>query len=450
VTKSPARPSPKKITRSPAVHTSKPTIKSKLGPTNAPVKISSAPVHASVPTRTPIKSLLPIKVPTTKTSRPAQHTKPSTRPASPLAPVRRTPAPARRATPTPTRSLVCDGISMRQRTADLLGIVSSVSGKTALDNPTTSQHAAFEWLVHFDASFVCPEKPSHVIQRYVAALLYYSTNGDSWDTCSALPTSPCQNTARFLSKASVCMWYHVSCINDKIASFTLDSNHLKGQLPAELKALTNLRVLDFGGNLLLSSRIPASFGQLHELIQLNLTDSNIQGGLPLGLFDATSLQVVDLSKSDITGTIPTEIMKLIHLDIFNIAKNKVVGAIPASLPRSLRFFIADSNGLTGPLPSSLAKNTNLRVLSVGSNALTGALPSFVGDSLLQLETINLFENHFKGTIPSSLGKLVNLKNLFLHFNNFTGTMPAAICALHLNQLTADCKKVQCTCCTLCF
>jgi Leucine-rich repeat (LRR) protein len=81
--------------------------------------------------------------------------------------------------------------------------------------------------------------------------------------------------------------------------------------------------------------------------------------------------------------------------------------------------------------------------------------------LKQLETMNMFSNHFTGTIPSILGNLTKLESLFLHFNDLTGTMPASLCALRagvngtLQQLSADCGprgKIACPtdCCTACF
>ena len=88
-----------------------------------------------------------------------------------------------------------------------------MSSPLALLNPETPQFNAFFWLIRMDEAQVCPEEPLHVIQRYVLALLYYSTSGDEWNECNAatsIDPAPCA-FVRWLDGANVCSWFGVSC-----------------------------------------------------------------------------------------------------------------------------------------------------------------------------------------------------------------------------------------------
>ena len=99
---------------------------------------------------------------------------------------------------------------------ELFEIVSGLSDFNLLEDATTHEYRAFRWLVDDDGMRVCPEDTLDVTQRYIMALLYYSTQGDMWDECSALssPTpGPCEGgqLARYLGNVDVCFWYGVSC-----------------------------------------------------------------------------------------------------------------------------------------------------------------------------------------------------------------------------------------------
>jgi hypothetical protein len=66
-----------------------------------------------------------------------------------------------------------------------------------LNDPTTPQHAAYQWLVNEDpANLDLDLLPIKTLeQRYIAALLYFSTIGSQWE-----------NTFNFLTDTDVCEW----------------------------------------------------------------------------------------------------------------------------------------------------------------------------------------------------------------------------------------------------
>ena len=97
----------------------------------------------------------------------------------------------------------------------LLTLVSDISAQSLVQNSGTNENRAFRWLVDDDEARVCPEDTIDVVQRYVLALLYFSTNGDDWNECNAASASDASGCAslseRYLSSANVCDWFGSEC-----------------------------------------------------------------------------------------------------------------------------------------------------------------------------------------------------------------------------------------------
>jgi hypothetical protein len=92
-------------------------------------------------------------------------------------------------------------------------------------------------------------------QRYALAVLYYSTNGDSWNSRTG-----------WMSNASECSWYQYndegteddnSCTETSRLSFLdLGENDLFGSIPTELELLSDLKYMSLSGEAL-SGTIPS-------------------------------------------------------------------------------------------------------------------------------------------------------------------------------------------------
>ena len=116
--------------------------------------------------------------------------------------------------PEPTILILCNGRTLQERNDELETIVLEISELTSF-TLGTPQYDAFEWLANDDGFQVCPEDTQNILQRYVLAVLYYSTGGDDWNNCRAVTApngGPCtSDSSRFLSSSDVCFWYGVSC-----------------------------------------------------------------------------------------------------------------------------------------------------------------------------------------------------------------------------------------------
>lgn len=63
------------------------------------------------------------------------------------------------------------------RTADINTIVNEISGTPTVGTP---EYQAYDWLLNTDNTFGCGNGIISLRQRYILAIFYYMTNGDTW------------------------------------------------------------------------------------------------------------------------------------------------------------------------------------------------------------------------------------------------------------------------------
>jgi hypothetical protein len=232
----------------------------------------------------------------------------------------------------------CEDLDERERAALIVTRLSTVSNPQVLQDVKTPQYEALVWIVNEDTKQLCPRDP-FLIQRYVAALLYFSTNGEDWNNCSSVMMSPCPDrngdsdiSQRWLSGEHVCEWYGLRCNNDgEIASMDLKENKLDGRLLSELSELGELHVLNLRTNHLVGT-IPASWGDsLHELRELHLGSNMLTGTLPSSLYDFKKLELLYVDSNKLTGPFLDNVEDLKYLREIFLNNNMFVGDIPDEL-----------------------------------------------------------------------------------------------------------------------
>uniref|UniRef100_A0A7S4MV66 L domain-like protein n=1 Tax=Odontella aurita TaxID=265563 RepID=A0A7S4MV66_9STRA len=356
----------------------------------------------------------------------------------------------------------------------------------------TSANMALDWIVNRDDLGRDPSDPRFV-QRYVMAVLYFSTGGDKWRQCSQ-EAKLCgyPNKDNFLSDSDECDWFGNDCRNGhihKIYFGTSVGNKLVGSLPRELAWLSELESIILENNHLFGT-IPAAYGRLkklHTLVATNnhlespfpnsildngimetiqIDHNNFTGKLPQQFLNQTQLKMLLAKDNDFTGQIHPHIGQLTMLEAFEISRNQFTGTIPdviASM-KSLESFLVDSNDISGLFPPLIFSMGSLRQLNITGNALTGTVPSQIKSFGSALPTrhrkfVLLANNKFHGTVPLEVASIADLNELTLHGNNFTGPCPSALCALKTGQheksysltlLTSDCSKVDCKCSEACI
>lgn len=120
---------------------------------------------------------------------------------------------------------------------------------------------------------------------------------------------------------------------------------------------------------------------------------------------------------------------------------------------SVNFDGTTSVGLTGFIPPEISVLGVLEVLGIANESVGGSLPETLAVLGATLQFLRLQNNAFSGTVPTIYGSLINLSAMNLQGNGLVGSIPTEICALRttsLQELTADCNELSCSCCTACF
>ena len=181
--------------------------------------------------------------------------------------------------------------------------------------------------------------------------------------------------------------------------------------------------------------IPASYGSLSALVELNLSWNYLRGSIPSELGNLTNLVRLVLSSNNLSGQIPTTIGNLTKLETLDLSNNQLSGPIPAQIwtLTNLTALRLHSNGLTGEIPPEIKNLSRLKTLGLHINKLTGGIPPEIGQ-LLQLENLYLYNNPLGGSIPSTLGQLTKLWRLDLRSSDLTGIIPQELENLPLTHL----------------
>ncbi|CAK9152716.1 unnamed protein product [Ilex paraguariensis] len=177
--------------------------------------------------------------------------------------------------------------------------------------------------------------------------------------------------------------------------------------------------------------IPAGFGTIQHLQNLDLSNNSINGSIPLSIFNASELRMLDFSNNLISGELPEIIGGLKNLELLNLSDNALAGTIPEDLTtlHNLTVLSLRNNYFFGNLPSGF---DSVEVLDLSSNLINGSLPpNFRGNNLHYL---NLSYNRLSGQIQPEFANTIPIKaTIDLSFNNFTGEIPES--PLFQNQNT---------------
>lgn len=93
--------------------------------------------------------------------------------------------------------------------------------------------------------------------------------------------------------------------------------------------ISNVVVNENKGNTLDLSRknltkVPADIFSQQTLTELNLSNNKLEGSLPAEVRLLQELRILDLSNNDFTG-LPAEVGQLVKLEVLNLANNKLTG-----------------------------------------------------------------------------------------------------------------------------
>ncbi|CAL5373615.1 unnamed protein product [Camellia sinensis] len=219
------------------------------------------------------------------------------------------------------------------------------------------------------------------------------------------------------------------------------SNNINGSIPETLGQLTNLNTLALGDNKLVGT-IPSSIFNLSSITLFDIPVNQVQGRLPSDLgISFPTLQWFSVAINLFTGSIPISISNATNLFHLDLAENKFIGRVPPlGMMHNLRLLNFQNNclgtGEAGDLNflSSLPNATNLNSLSLNSNNFGGVLPKSIGNLSTNLGMLLLNYNKIGGSIPTEMANLVNLQALDMSDNHFIGSILADIGKLQKLQI----------------
>jgi len=298
---------------------------------------------------------------------------------------------------------------------------------------------ALRWVSDVDDAVLDIDDPQ-LLQRYALAVLCYSqtTQASARDHSSgelSESQSPCFN-GWMTQKTNICDWNGITCSDDDsrtILKLELTGMNVKGTIPMELRALSDLELLDLSENEI-TGTIPALYHKnigFQQLTSLHLEENQLHGQLPSDFQYANKLEDIYLGNNKLTGELPNGIYGLNRLANFNVRNNLLHGQLPINMQSliNLQSLELERNSFSGLLPAELSSLTKLTALILSHNNFEGQIPYDYG-SLVNLEHFRANDNALNGTIPTELGNLIHLKELFLDNNAFTGSLPSQLGVLN--------------------
>ncbi|XP_074282212.1 receptor-like protein EIX2 isoform X2 [Silene latifolia] len=236
---------------------------------------------------------------------------------------------------------------------------------------------------------------------------------------------------------------HIPCFNNRdsynlgLAEDTflhLNDNMLSGEIPSCLSDLTNMQILDIGGNQL-SGKMNKWFTaeKFKDLQILRLRENQFSGTIPRQICSLPQLQIMDLGHNHFRGSIPSCLSNLTAMTSPNTSQitdrnegiSEVIQGIERAYTSTLPYLVdidLSSNNLVGVIPDDMTKISGLLSLNLSYNQLSGTIPANIGD-LKSMISLDLSENNIKGSIPRSITELYSLSHLNLSYNNLSGQIP---------------------------
>ncbi|KAK4342578.1 hypothetical protein RND71_038394 [Anisodus tanguticus] len=242
-----------------------------------------------------------------------------------------------------------------------------------------------------------------------------------------------------------------------LSSIDLSGNFLKS--PSRYHWLFNLSSSLIDVNLSeneLEGLIPGAFGEMISLKHLDLSINQLDGGVPKAFWNLSNLRSLDLSLKNLSAQLPENFLNLsgqleYSLQMLILSGNKLKGPLPdVKSFSSLRELLLFDNLLNGSIPESFVQLPHLEILALvglrGSpvkslpaaalgliqqlTTLTSIQLGFLlfnwiwfWDLSPKLELLNLFHNSLGGELPDLSLKFGKFPRLDLSSINFTGLIP---------------------------
>jgi len=202
----------------------------------------------------------------------------------------------------------------------------------------------------FQAQEVTPLSTS---ERDALVAFYNSTNGDNWLSNEFWTTS-----------APVDSWHSLSTYiidgQEHVSDFNFLGNNTVGPIPESIGDLSNLRTFRFQdqfGSPALNGALPSGLFDITTLEVIQINTSNISS-FPESFGNADSLQRITLIRCPLIENIPSNIVDLTNLSTLQVSESELSGMVPdlSSLPNLSALTITFNNYTFDDLAENFENN----------------------------------------------------------------------------------------------
>jgi len=193
-----------------------------------------------------------------------------------------------------------------------LNKITEFANLITLEDQSSPQHQALCWLLNDINENV---SNAYIVQRYVLAVLFYTTNGENWN-----------NNDYWKIDEDQCVWYGISCLDGIVTKIDLSANNLNGILPSEISELKGLEYISLESNKLFGP-FPSEMGKLQKLKELNLSNNKLDGTMTSTIKHLKLLKHLILSSNQFTASVPSEIGHLDMLETLDLSQNALSGDV---------------------------------------------------------------------------------------------------------------------------
>ncbi|KAI3410761.1 uncharacterized protein J3R85_018461 [Psidium guajava] len=229
-------------------------------------------------------------------------------------------------------------------------------------------------------------------------------------------------------------WDGVTCKGGHVTGLDLSFESITGGLDdsSSLFRLNHLQWLNLALNRFQSMEIPSGFGNLTNLVYLNLSDAGFVGQVPIEISRLTRLVILDVSLSYMPWLTSLKLenpnlkmlvanmseLSELYLDRVNVSAtgNDLCDALSSSLPKLQVLSMMDCY-LSGPIEScsSLVNLRSLSVINLGNNNLSTTIPESFSQ-FHNLTTLQLCNSSLQGEFPQEIFRVQTLQTLDLSWN----------------------------------
>ncbi|KAL0534893.1 hypothetical protein IC582_029192 [Cucumis melo] len=128
-----------------------------------------------------------------------------------------------------------------------------------------------------------------------------------------------------------------------------------------------------------SINLKYSYLQLYSMVNVDLSNNNLQGHIPRGIVTINGLFALNLSHNNLTGSIPVEIGRSLTLESLDLSSNQLSGSIPLNMANlnSLGALNLSNNNFSGRIPREGHLSTFNNASSYEGNPYLCGDPLFV-------------------------------------------------------------------------